>query len=334
LLPTEGLVRKSVVFFLVVAALAAGGWFFFQNFRIEGVQGLRLIRRESAATLDPLGSAPPVQRSGDAIRIATFNIQVFGTSKASKPHVMDVLARIVRRFDVVAIQEIRSKDEGLLPQFVELVNADGRQYDYVIGPRLGRSSSKEQYAFVFDRASVEIDRHQLYTVADPDDRLHREPLVGWFRVRGPPEDQAFTFSLVNIHTDPDETVQELDALGEVFRAVRDDGRGEDDVIVLGDLNVDDQHLGLLGQIPGITWVISGVPTNTRGTAQYDNIVFHQQATAEFNGRAGVFDILREFNLTSEEALEVSDHLPVWAEFSVYEGGQLGRVATRPEPSQN
>ena len=32
----------------------------------------------------------------------------------------------------------------------------------------------------------------------------------------------------------------------------------------------------------------------------------------------------------EQALEISDHFPVWAEFSVYEGGQQGRVASRPE----
>jgi len=27
---------------------------------------------------------------------------------------------------------------------------------------------------------------------------------------------------------------------------------------------------------------------------------------------------------------VSDHMPVWAEFSAYEGGQPGRIASRPE----
>ena len=30
---------------------------------------------------------------------------------------------------------------------------------------------------------LEIDRRSLYTVNDPDDLLHREPLVGWFRCR-------------------------------------------------------------------------------------------------------------------------------------------------------
>jgi hypothetical protein len=34
-------------------------------------------------------------------------------------------------------------------------------------------------------------------------------------------------------------------------------------------------------------------------------------------------------LTLEQALQVSDHLPVWAEFSAYESAAPGRVAGRP-----
>jgi hypothetical protein len=41
------------------------------------------------------------------ITIANFNIQVFGQKKASKPEVMYTLAKIISRFDIVAIQEIR-----------------------------------------------------------------------------------------------------------------------------------------------------------------------------------------------------------------------------------
>ena len=39
--------------------------------------------------------------------------------------------------------------------------------------------------------------------------------------------------------------------------------------------------------------------------------------------------LREFNLTLDQAIEISDHFPIWAEFSIYEGGQPGHVAARP-----
>ncbi len=323
--------RKPAAF--ILAAIVAGGvWFFFQKFQIQSVGGgIQILPREAAGQAQATMAADvaPAARTGDTIRIATFNIQVFGESKLSKPEVMDILARIVRQFDVVAVQEIRARSQDILPQFVEVINSTGRQYDYVVGPRLGRTTSKEQYAFIFDRASIEVDRNQLYTVEDPNDLLHREPLVGWFRVRGPPSDQAFTFTLVTIHTDPDETVQELDALAAVYTIVRDDGRQEDDVIIAGDLNVDDRHLGQLGQSPGITWTISATPTNTHGSAQYDNILFHEQTTSEFTGRAGVYDFMRQYNLTMEQALEVSDHLPVWAEFSVYEGGKLGRIAKQP-----
>ncbi len=322
---------RKLLGLLIVAAVAYGGWFFLQHYQIQGLENLVVAPRKAADgtyTSDLGGSLPKVERTAGTIRVASFNIQVFGEKKVSDPRVRSLLVEIIRQFDVVAIQEIRSKQD-ILPQFVDTLNAGGRHYDFVIGPRLGRTTSKEQYAFVFDTASIEVDRTALYTVADPDDLLHREPLVGWFRVRGPQVEQSFTFSLVNIHTDPDETKQELDALAGVFRAVRSDGRGEDDVIVLGDLNVDDHHLGLLGQIPQIHWAISAVATNTRGDKLYDNIVFSRAATTEYTGRWGVFDMIREFNLTVDEALRVSDHMPIWAEFNLFEGGQGGRIATRP-----
>jgi len=322
---------KRLIASILLAAAGCGSWFFTQTFKIAGLESVSVQPRgaDPAKPAAQQPGAPPVERTSGTIRVASFNIQVFGGSKLNKPRVMNTLAEVVRRFDVVAIQEVRSKTDDVLPRFVEMINATGRHYDFAIGPRLGRSNSKEQYAFIFDTGSIEIDRNALYTVADPDDLLHREPLVGWFRVRGPPADQAFTFSLIDIHTDPDETKTELDALASVYRAVRDDGRGEDDCILLGDLNVDDRHLGQLGQISQIAWLISGVPTNTRGNKQYDNMIYSKPATTELTGHGGVFDLIREFNLTMDEALLVSDHMPIWAEFSILEGGQAGQVAERP-----
>ena len=276
---------------------------------------------------------PPPARGGETIKIASFNIQVFGESKLAKAPVMKVLAEVVRRFDVVAMQEVRAAQQDVLPRFVEMINAEGAHYDFVIGPRLGRTSSKEQYAFIFDRTRVEFDRQSVYTVDDPDDRLHREPLVAGFSVRGPPSSEAFTFTLINIHTDPDEVPAELAALDDVFRAVRNDGRREDDIILLGDLNADDQHLGELGSMPYLIVAISGKPTNTRGTALYDNILFDRRATTEYTGHAGVFDLLREFNLTLAEATEVSDHLPDLGRVQCARGrrpGPPGDLAGRDE----
>jgi deoxyribonuclease-1-like protein len=328
-LPREGPVKRLLLL-IVPVALVAGGWWFFQHYRIEGLDQVHIRPRDAVGWVanGARDDVPPA-RGGETIKIASFNIQVFGESKLAKAPVMKILAEVVRRFDVIAIQEVRSAQQDVLPRFVEMVNAEGAHYDFVLGPRLGRTSSKEQYAFIFDRARLVLDPQSVYTVDDPDDRLHREPLVAGFSVRGPPPSEAFTFTLVNIHTDPDEVQAELAALDDVFRAVRDDGRHEDDIILLGDLNADDQHLGELGTVPYLTVAISGKPSNTRGTKLYDNILFDSRASTEFTRRAGVFDLLREFNLTLAEALEVSDHLPVWAEFSAREGGVPGRLATLP-----
>lgn len=300
---------------LVAAAVLSGCDF------EQALQQLSKIKLPEGQTASIQAPSPQRQRDPESITVASFNIQVFGISKLKKRPVMNVLAEIARRFDVVAIQEIRSKDQTVLPQFVEMINSNGAQYDYVIGERLGRTSSKEQYAFVFDATRIEVDRRSVYTVPDRTDLLHREPLVARFRAKTVPPEQAFTFTLINIHTDPDETDIELDALDDAFRSVQENGWREDDVILLGDLNEDEQHLGQLGRIPGIRWVVSGVPTNTRGSKSYDNILFDSGSTVEHTGRWGVLDFREEFGLTMDEALDVSDHMPVWAEFSAREGGR-------------
>jgi deoxyribonuclease-1-like protein len=310
---------------LIIAALAvAVGWLAVQHGHTSGWKSLSIPGLSSSSTQPP-------PRGNQTIRIATFNIQVFGEAKLNDPQVMQTIVAILRSFDLIAIQEVRSVTQDIMPQLIALLNADGKyHYDYAIGPRLGRTSSKEQYAFVFDTATIELDRYQLYTVDDPDDLLHREPLVGWFRARGPAPEQAFTFSLATIHTDPDETNQELDVLDDVFFKVREDPRrGEDDVILVGDFNARASKLRQLGQMRGLVKVIDGeTPTNTLHNAQYDNILFQETATTEFTGRCGVFDFRRQYNLSLDQAQRVSDHMPVWAEFSVFEGGRSG-LAARP-----
>jgi endonuclease/exonuclease/phosphatase family metal-dependent hydrolase len=318
--------RMPVLFAIVVLG---GGWFL-KEYQIDSFQPFKFSKRPPTAAAPATEKAPlPPARPGDVLRIASFNIQVFGEAKLNDGPSTAILAQIIRKFDVVAIQEVRAKDLNFIDRFVEVVNAAGVPYASVVGPRLGRSDSKEQYAYIYDSTRVELDRASVYTVKDPDDLLHREPYVAAFRARGVPANEAFTFTLVDVHTDPDEVAEELNVLDDVLRAVRDDGRGEDDVILLGDLNADEGHLGQLGAVPYLGYVVSGTPTNTHGTKTYDNILFDRRATTEFLGRGGVLDVMREFNLTLDQALKLSDHLPIWAEFSVYEGGRPGNMAAKP-----
>jgi endonuclease/exonuclease/phosphatase family metal-dependent hydrolase len=261
--------------------------------------------------------------------IATYNIQVFGTSKLAKPKAMSVIIQVIRQFDLVAIQEVRSKDDSILPQLVAALNADGSRYDFIIGPRLGRSASKEQYAYVYDTNRVEHDPSSAFTIVDQEDLLHREPFMVRFRARTAAPERAFTFWMANIHTDPDDVPEEVAALASVFKVMLTARPDEDDVILLGDLNASEKQMGPLGEVPGISWVVTGTTTNARRNKAYDNIVFHGQATSEYTGQWGVVDVESVFKLTREEALRVSDHNPVWAEFSIWEAAPQGTVAGRP-----
>jgi hypothetical protein len=106
---------------------------------------------------------------------------------------------------------------------------------------------------------------------------------------------------------------------------------EDDVILLGDLNAGPPGFNAFRRIPGVGWAVSGMTTNTRRTKTYDNLVFVRPATSEYLGIFGVLDLQAEFGLPLENALEVSDHNPVWGAFYPAEARQLSLPPMAGQP---
>lgn len=263
-------------------------------------------------------------RSEAKILIGSFNIRRFGPSNRTDPWVMERLANVLSRFDVIAIQEITDIEQKALPALVNLINQSGARYSYTMSPRIGREESGyyEQYAFVFDTTRVQSSPSVSYVVQDERDIMHREPFVGRFVTTD--STQPFCFTLINVHTDPDEIEYELDVLADVYKNVRQFEYPEDDVMIVGDLNQQPGKLQQLEQIPGFVPLIVGMPTNTRKSKTLDNILVDKQTTVEFSGRAGVLDLEQVFEISEAEVLRLSDHLPVWAEFSFRE--QAGRTA--------
>lgn len=286
------------------------------------------------STLPNTGNAGSLrQRAGDRIRIATFNIQDFGPKKLNDPTRMAVIAQIIQCFDLVGIQEISSVDLPVVDQLLQVVNQSGGTYRGITSPRIGRSAQKEQYAFVWDAARIDIVPKSDYVVSDPSERMHREPFITSFQVRLPPQVNVkpFRFTIINVHTDPDLVGDEMNALDDVFRSVRAYEYPEDDILLMGDLNVSARQLGEMGQIPGIVTLAGSLPTNTRQDKQYDHLIVDSLLTKEFiPGRSGVFSYERELGLNVQQALSISDHCPVWAEFRLDEQSPMeGPVASRP-----
>ncbi len=327
---------KRLIVVALLVGLAAGAAYCYVSYNFEirrgqaGLESITITPKDGSAGGESSGgvSAAAAPR---LIRIATFNLGRLDQKKIENPGVSAVLANVITRFDVVAVQEVRGGNRALLMRLVEQINSTGREYDVITSGTAAPGAAGPYCAFLLNRSSIEIDRSTVQLVGDPQGRFRHPPLVALFRVKGPDPTEAFTFKLVNVHTDPDRTEVELDLLDDVFRAVRDDRLSEDDVILLGNLGAAGAGSTLWDAALEVASAISDTPTTISGTEPVDNIIFDPRATAEFTGRAGVLDLMREFKLTWREVSEISDHLPVWAEFSSHEGGGSGHMAGRAGP---
>ena len=279
----------------------------------------------------PPDEIPP---HSDSIKIASFNIQVFGQTKAGKPEVMDILAQIIRRYDIVAIQEIRNIAETAIITLKDKVNEDGSSYAVVTGPRVGRTRSKEQYAYMYNTETID-DPTGAYTydddgdgngVNDIDDSIHpndlfeREPYVAHFKVKW----GTFDFVLINIHTKPDHAETEIGYLpGVITDALT--RIGETDVICLGDFNADGSYFDedtYLSVFPAdrYYWLVpNSADTNLAASDRtYDRIVTTLSMDEDYADTWGVFRFDQEYDFSSPtmDPDDVSDHYPVWAEFYI------------------
>ncbi|ETA67814.1 metal-dependent hydrolase [Methanolobus tindarius DSM 2278] len=252
--------------------------------------------------------------TSDTLRIGAFNVQVFGVTKADKPEVMDVLADIVRTYDVIAIQEIRDKSQTALPELVDLVNSDGSEYDYVVSERLGRTTSKEQYAYIYNTATVSVNDAYTYPEPNGTDPFHRQPYIASIEaLQG-----NYDATLIVIHTDPDEATEEINALDDVLSYAQSQNPEESDFIIMGDLNADGSYFDEDGtsDLDEYYWIIDdSQDTTTKSTDYtYDRIILTDDS--DITGELGVFRFDLVYGLDEELTTDVSDHYPVYAEFMI------------------
>jgi len=117
----------------------------------------------------------------------------------------------------VAVQEVRDSSGTALPALLAAVNADGSDYAYIESERLGRTSSKEEYAYFYDQSTVALTAPDAtYPGPEGTDLFHRQPFVAPFTACGGTFDAVY----IVVHTDPDEATEEIDALDAVVKYAR------------------------------------------------------------------------------------------------------------------
>lgn len=61
------------------------------------------------------------------ISVGSFNIQVFGSKKASKDSVMRVLVSTISQYDICLVMEIRDTSDTAIHKLVDLLNAAAKE---------------------------------------------------------------------------------------------------------------------------------------------------------------------------------------------------------------
>jgi exonuclease III len=300
---------------------------------------------------EALKGAIPTRTLGRSLLLASWNIRQFGGGgQAERDHeAMFYLAQVIDKFDMVAIQEVKSD----LRQLDELVTTLGGWWRYVVSDVCtGESGNSERMAFVYDSRKLsfgglagELETPGTMRGSDKKrgkikggESTSRSPYFAGFRAGW------FKFTICTMHAyygaaGEDIAQRALDARLTAER-LRDRMKQKDrwarNAILLGDFNIfddDDKTARSLAK-EGFTspHQLRGLDTNVAGDRPFDRLVFIAPDVSlqlkEMS--AGVFPVFDHVYRDGEHAeygktakafsqwrtYRMSDHNPVWCEINI------------------
>jgi endonuclease/exonuclease/phosphatase family metal-dependent hydrolase len=308
------------------------------DFPVDAAREIKALRAHAKARGIP-------KRSPDKLLIATWNIANLGVQQRGDADYA-VLAEMLSWFDLVALQETNDNLAGLRA-IHERLPSNRR----ILVSEAG--GNQERGAFVYDSRKVTLlDKVGRLSIApkdlakikppgatEPFQGFDRGPYMAAFASRG-----AFRFLLVNVHLffggdTPDELqrrMQETFALARWAQLRHDSPNAYvPDIIPLGDFNLPQmepsdpifRELTRRGLRLPEEHVISQVGgTSLQGLNHYDQVALFPTETTELD-QIAVFDFdnvvfpdvfkaktLKQF--LGYVRFHVSDHRPLWAQFSI------------------
>ena len=247
--------------------------------------------------------------------VLSWNISNMGKSKDDQE--LSSIARIVKGYDLIAIQEVVAKDPGgaqSVAKLADMLNRMGEKWDYSISDPTNSPSAQmsERYAFLWKTAKLtRVEKPFLDTLLA--NQCVREPYIGKFRQRNGSQ----AFYVINFHSrrfdqKPEEEIQYFEDYPKRLAT--------DYIIIAGDFNLNEQHhvwKGLYEQ--GFEATLIKTPTTLKrackrsGKSGYfnhpiDNIYFQAKVFTKQNG--GRLDFVNDCDRL-EEARMISDHVPVY-----------------------
>ncbi|NXL26991.1 DNSL3 Deoxyribonuclease, partial [Glaucidium brasilianum] len=276
-----------------------------------------------------------------SLKICSFNVRSFGETKIARPEVIDAVVKIISRCDIMLLMEIKENKNRVCPLLVEKLSSQVKglkeEYSCVVSERLGRKSYKEQYAFIYRQHLVLVKETYQYPDTQPgdEDAFSREPFAVWFQA---PKTAVKEFAIIPLHTTPETAVREIDELYDVYLDVKQRWKTEN-FIFMGDFNAGCSYVPQkqwknirLRTYSEFVWLINDKNDTTvkeSTSCPYDRIVVSGQKLvhAVVPQSVNIFDFQKDFQMTEEQALGVSDHFPVEFELKA-RGGFLNWLKSK------
>ncbi|XP_035308910.1 deoxyribonuclease gamma [Cricetulus griseus] len=261
-----------------------------------------------------------VLRGALTLRLCSFNVRSFGESKKENHNAMDVIVKIIKRCDLILLMEIKDSSNNICPMLMEKLNGVKSAEKVKDWDRKEKGVEILVLFFSSREKLVSVKSKYLYhDYQDGDtDVFSREPFVVWFQS---PFTAVKDFVIVPLHTTPETSVKEMDELVDVYMDVKRRWKVEN-FIFMGDFNAGCSYVPKkawqnirLRTDPNFVWLIEDKEDTTvkkSTNCAYDRIVLRGQeiVNSVVPRSNGIFDFQKAYELSDEEALDVSDHFPV------------------------
>lgn len=254
-----------------------------------------------------------------SIKICAFNIANFGATKFKRDHILEMIVKILYRYDLTVVQEIRSEEFDVIEKTLHELNnycqkiGSAKRFKAERSNFVGNEHRQEQYGYFYNTSKLKIDGFMQFE--DENDVFRYEPAFANFLCKRTGRE----FTVVGVHIQKDSVVAEMNKLIELYDMISEEF-GTQNVVFTGDFNAEGSYLSKkkAGTVdffndPRFKSLIShDVDTTVSNTDYaYDRIFVAGDLFANVKENAGeVFRFDQEFNLTQAEAFKVSDHYPI------------------------
>jgi len=247
------------------------------------------------------------------IKLVSWNIQNFGKSKSSSE--INFIANTIQNYDIIAIQEVVAGYGGAqaVAKLADELNRKGSKWDYVISdPTSSTPHKKERYAYIWKTTHIKkIGRAWLEKKYHLE--IDREPFYCTF------EYKKNKFTVVNFHAitksqQPETEIKYFKFLPAIYPNLN--------LLFVGDFNCPQSHTVFIPlKKMGYKSILVNQKTSLKQTvkngkylaSEYDNIFYNTSKIKRID--KGVISFYKNFG-SLKEARMISDHIPIWFEFSL------------------